>query len=60
MPKGIKTISLQYLCNILRKNGKDKLDVLPADGYQRFRQIAIIVLDVCDQITQNNKFSISL
>ena len=43
---------------------KDELDILPTDKHQRFLQIVIIILGVCvarrAQITQNNKFAISL
>ena len=64
MPRVPKTISLQCLCNISRKTGKDKFDLLPTDNRQRFLQIAVIILGVCvarhAQITQSNKFAISL
>ena len=32
---------------------KDEVDFLPADKHQRFLQIDIIILDVCDQTCPN-------
>ena len=46
------------------ENVKDEVGFLPADKNQSFLQIDTIILGVCvarhAQVTQNNKFSISL
>ena len=43
------TISLQYI----KENMKDEVDFLPAGKHQRFLQIHIIILGVCDQTCPN-------
>ena len=63
MPEVPKTTSSQCLLQYLKKNMKDEVDFLPADKRQRFLQVDTIILGVCgqaSQITQNNKFAISL
>ena len=48
MPKVPKITSLQYFCNIAKKNVKDEVDFLPAEKPQRFLQSDTVVLGVCD------------
>ena len=62
MSKVPRITNLQYHCYISNKMERMKLAFLLADKRQRFLQIDTIILGVTRhaQITQNNKFAISL